>query len=394
MILPAEPDSHDPLPTPQAPIAAPTAVGPVADGLRLLHIVEPAAGEGPLRWCHAARFGDHRIVALGVDIPLPSRFIESSSRGISRWIASQAPWRPDAVICWSEGALRAASFGMDFVGRINTVLVTDRAPLPSRSWLAARLLRRALANTIVLAGSPVVAAAWRTLRPSAVREVDIIAPLATPDAASLARRAAIRASLGIADHDVAALLLADPVSEGDARNFLHQFGTLVVGGANVCGIVPAGTGQLHRAARYLRAHHRAWHLHVINAPASHAMPAADLAVWSPEGPSAGGAALATSALAACVPVVAPFSDLACQTLGDAPEGVASGTDHHAFSRAFLAFVDSPSLRKSTGARAAARLADPIRTRAFNTVLLNAARLRPEIHFTSSAADLRLAKAPA
>lgn len=293
--------------------------------LRILHLLDPAAGEDPILacslalrtpgfdhhvWAIGARAAARRAAAAGVT---PHRTLAApAQRPTLAWPAARAMAAdlrragaaPDVVHCWSFSTLTLARLA--FGPRLPKVVFASSGPAATPRWSRPQL-----------ADGPLVVTTARGIWRRWIADVSLDArllPLPLHTATPADRRADLRAHLGI---DAAAprpalviALLADPPTAADARAFAFMLGLLHLAGGGdtrVIGVVPRGVGQGRRGARFVRAHGRRWGLVEWDGPMSALAPAADLAMWSP--PTDSG--LLTAAYAAAgVPTVVHDPDAA------------------------------------------------------------------------------------
>jgi hypothetical protein len=198
------------------------------------------------------------------------------------------------VTAWS---LASAAACLTTPDRPPVTLVATRRPVEAelRTPRGAAALRRLRAAAVrcVAVGDAVA----RALRSAGLTDVTTIpvpsVPLDTP-------RAAARASLGLAEGDIALALLGEPGDTLDPKRFAHIVGTARVVGHRVVGLAPARAGDAPRAARFVHAHQGLFLLLFVEGTTASMLAAADAVLW--EAP--GGAPLARAAINAGIPVVA------------------------------------------------------------------------------------------
>lgn len=288
---------------------------------RILHLIDPAAGEGPLLACAAAlripgfdhtvwtigpRAAARRAAAAGVPshhtLPAPAR------RPTLAWPAARAlaadlrraGATPDVVHCWSFSTLTLARLA--FGPRLPKMVFACSDPADLPRWSRPQL-----------ADGPLLVTTRRTTWRRWIADVSLDArhlplPIPTPLTAPSARDD-LRAAVGIApgEHALLIALLADPPRAADARAFSFMLGLLHLAGARVIGVVPRGVGQGRRGARFVRAHGRRWGLVEWDGPMSVLAPATDLAMWSPPNDSG---LVAAAYAGAGIPIVVHDPDAA------------------------------------------------------------------------------------
>lgn len=172
-----------------------------------------------------------------------------------------------------------------------------------------------------------------------------------------AQRLAVRRELELRDDELALALLCDPATEGDARLFTWINGVLTIAGKRVVGILPAAAGQMRRAARYLRMHHREWEVVRYKGPMPLALPAADLVIWdldprrlNDDMPQPSGGQLAARLAASTgVPMVAVACGLSRRTLVGAPGWCLIGAaTMPGLGSGCLPLADDSELRREVG----------------------------------------------
>jgi hypothetical protein len=343
--------------------------------MRILHVLEPGAGEDAVIACRAAcRVGgaDHAVWLIGsgaderfaaeagvrttdrVAPPLGEAVL--AARGLAA-LARMRGERPDMVQCYSVGALAAARLVFPRRARLGVL-----ARRPARA--AARTRRDGLVEALALGGgaaAPTVLAlgrgsaeAWEAF---GARDVRVCRPPALGEAGDGSGDGArVRAEIldrlgpvGGAEGWTLIALLGDAAGGADARRFAFALGLLYTTGRRVAGVVPAGAGQRRRAARFVRAHGRQWGLVEWSGPMERAAAACDVALADGSAPAA---VLATLCAAQGVPVVArDDGDTMAQLLGDVGEAcLAAGGGAAAAAAKLLPLVEDAALRRRVGAR--------------------------------------------
>lgn len=305
--------------------------------LKVLHVLEPAAGEEAILACRAAMaipgvqhllwiIGNDqdaaRAAALGVRsetrIAVPLGMPELGARRYAN-LVWQRFWSPeseredlggggrtpDLQMCYSPHAAGLTRAAMGNRGMLRVALLA-RTPANigevRKGSIAAKRLSYALGSTQTLALHPSIREAYG--KPASSRRGGLygqdnirlfeppvpivhggkIAPVQS------AERMALRRELGIPDECFSVALLADPPSAGDAHRFAFLLGLVFAAHVRVCGIVPGwtprggghvseeGVASKARAAHFLRDHNRRWGMSVTEWPLARSLRAADIAV--------------------------------------------------------------------------------------------------------------------
>ncbi|MBX3357668.1 MAG: glycosyltransferase [Phycisphaeraceae bacterium] len=306
--------------------------------LRILHLVEPLAGDEPLLACREViRTPGHRhsIWLVGSSrcerrardagltttdrLPRPAGLAELAAPAMRALLAQRTQqWngQPDIIQCWSVSSLALARLAMG--NRVPRVAAVFSLPAANLSFIASARLRYAISGS---AGAPTLLVpsvdtrdAWMRAGASDVRIAAL--PTLTPhrrDPVDSTRRHLLACDDPAAGKVV--LLIADPPEAGDARAFGFLSGLLHVAGFRVCCVVPTRTGRSRRAAVFTAAFDRRWGLVNWPGPIDTLLAAADLVLWTK--PAAGGAAMATTASRMGIPVVAFDCDLSRAALAPA-----------------------------------------------------------------------------
>jgi len=302
-----------------------------------IHVVDSRDGEGPLLAygaALAARMRGGLAAPRCVDVRLRGRFLAAKDL----YLAARAG--ATAFTCWSPGAVRAALLGVP-AGR------TLRAHLDHAPDFSPRELARLRARATIVAPAP-VARHFEALGVSAIAAPFNVPRAPTPGAAA---KAALRERLGLPQAACVLLLLADPPSSGEARRFIHECGTLIVGGFPVTGLMPRAFGMA-RAARLYESLLRFIPIVVFEGPLTAAAPAADLVVWRPAKLNCPGGFLAAHlagthaspglrVVSPATPLTAEIGRTAAITLaqGHQPSDGPHTDEHHAMCRELSRIVD-------------------------------------------------------
>lgn len=323
---------------------APLRTAPLAGRQRIVHLLDPRhAGEEACLACMAAcrdaeawqdvwLIGDSEdertleAIGLRVDcrIGLHRALPELGVRPLRRLLddRKRAGLGPDVIHCWSvEGlSLARAAFGREVP---RTGLLCHGPARGRGSGIDEPRVNAAFEGVLLATFSREIAALWAPLH------VTMGAVLDRPDPPLPEweqDRVLSRAALDIAPDETAVMLLADPASNADAKQFTVMLGTLRLGGSRVIGMAPMGAMQARRAARYMKAFGRVFEVTTWAGPAVRALPAADIVLWgldpalaaTVEGRSLGGSLLASIASARGLPVIAMDHPLSREVLGAAP----------------------------------------------------------------------------
>lgn len=289
---------------------------------------------------------------------------------------------PDLIQCWSArmlGAARAA-FGKRIIPRCGVLARPPCADVVERHR-GTRLSRtpeeRALDDTTLLtfdlesrdSWAPMASAGRGALRMRDNIRVSPAPPLVPRRTA--AERAAARHALGLEDRDVAVLLLADPPRAGDSMRFAFQVGLQHVGGVRIVGIVPRGTSNARRGARFVAGHGRRWGLIECAAPMSQVLPGADVALWDvyEDGAVSCGSVLLGACIGAGVPVAAAAHPIAAAVLGASPECLARDSSTRAVAAKMFELASDAPARANIACRMAAHAADLESRDAYRRTLL-------------------------
>jgi glycosyltransferase involved in cell wall biosynthesis len=163
-----------------------------------------------------------------------------------------------------------------------------------------------------------------------------------------------RASLGIADDELLACLLADPPDRGHSVRMMFMVGTLYEAGLRPHVILPRGSDRLTRAVRFHKAARLPGRLFVTPEPIWAWLPACDVAVLvrETERVTAAERVLIKCAHAMGVPVVGPRDESVAGLYPDEAAACLSPTNHAAsLARSLVRVIDSAELRE--------RIRDPI-----------------------------------
>lgn len=373
--------------------------------LRILHLLDPHDGIEPMLACRAAlsipqvqhalwlvtdsageraaaEFGLHSTDRIGTILGRA----ESAGGGLRTLLEHRTDDlgepAPDLVQCWSArmlGAARAA-FGKRTIPRCGVLVrppcrdVLDRA---RASRLRKTPEERALDDTTLLTldlesrngWAPMASAGRGALRMRDNIRVSIAPPLSP--GRSAAERAAARHALALDERDVAVLLLADPPRAGDSMRFAFQVGLQHVGGVRIVGIVPRGTSNARRGARFVAGHGRRWGLIEAAAPMSQVLAATDVALWDAydDDSVTCGTALLTACLCTGVPVAAAAHPLAAAVLGTVPECVARDSTTRAVAGKMFELASDAPMRANVANRMSARAAELTARDGFRRTLL-------------------------
>lgn len=340
--------------------------------MTILHVVDLSRNHaaGAIACAAAMRRlpGDHTLITLGTPPDADALFPIAPRRLVAPLATPELAWRslgraiaptpndrrrPIGVItCWSPGALVALHLASPRP-RVPIVAAFTEAPASYAHPIAQALLRRALARAALLAFSESTAAAWRAAGVADVRT----APPAAARPSELPTRDDARRALGLDPSERLVALLADPPSLGDARRFVNLLGILAVAGCRCTGLVPAGSDQLRRAARFIRSTGRSWSLIPTRAPLPLALAACDIALCDARLPPihtassspnpattrlVAGPVMISLAAALGVTVIAPRSPVSLE-LADAgcPITFSGGVSAQAVASAMLAALTRP-----------------------------------------------------
>jgi hypothetical protein len=340
---------------------------------RILHVVEPGAGDEGVLACRAALSipgVEHLVWVIGSDaqaaraaelgVASSSRIVpplgvpELAARRYSNlvWDRFWRPGRgspgdrtPDIQMCWSIHAagLTRAAMGNRAMLRL-CALLRSPAGERRRGSLASKRMAYALSHA-----QPI--ALHRSLREDYARaaskrrgglysreNIRLFAPPVPirPEIVDPDEKSELRRELGIPSDAYSVVLLADPPNAADANRFAFLLGLVFAAHVRVCGIVPGGVGpgrsgiahlngggahRTQRAAHFLRDHNRRWGMSITGWPLERSLRAADVAVLLTPDPtipsstdSAGPTSL-TLAMALGVPIFSAFSPMARDTLG-------------------------------------------------------------------------------
>lgn len=381
--------------------------------LRLLHLIDSSSGgDAALLACaEACRTPgiDHKVWCLGsptlarhalaLGLPVAARAtatgpVETSLRSLWRARQPGAAGRasprldPDAVIAWSPAALHVATLAFARSPDLPMIGVFPQGPAAAGTgWLGRRRLRRAAHRATVVPLGDCLARAWAgTL---ALGVTPIAPPVFTPTTNS-AHRLALREALGIRPHELAVLMLVDPIRSAaaapgrDVRGFAQVLGMAALTHAPLVGLAPRSAPGWERANRFCNATRRAWDIIPFDGPVAAALAAADLAVWAGS-PEADGPVLPIAAAAAGVPVLAVDSPAAREVLAPAASAclVPPTSLDTRLAGALLALARDPLARRAAAIALESHWLQPARHWAFPGELLSVLRIATTVSPTSA-----------
>lgn len=382
--------------------------------LRILHLLDPHDGCEPMLACRAAMsiaevhhefwlvtdscveraaaaFGFESTDRIGT---LLGR-AESAGPGLRTLLEQRTDVCgepiPDLVQCWSVrmlGAARAA-FGKRIIPRCAVLVRPPGAEVVRRSRATRysnTFEERALDDTTLLAldrstrdgWAPMASAGRGALRMRDNIRISPAPPL--PLTSTTTRRSDARRALGLDDRDIAVVLLADPPDAGDSMRFAFQIGLQHVGGVRIVGIVPRGTTNARRGARFVASHGRRWGLIESSRPLDQLIGAADVALWDvlEDGQVSSGPAMLAACVAKGVTVAAAANPISIQLLATVPECIARDSSTRAVAGKLFELASDAPARANISARMASSAADMHARDAFRRTLLELWRERANV----------------
>jgi hypothetical protein len=246
-----------------------------------------------------------RVAAMGAPVRwsiAPAAGARGTAARALRRVA--AAWPPDVVHCWGAEMLSMSQLG--FPAGTPTVGIIDRRPPLNEPVTGC--LEAPLSDAILLCYDQKAGEALGDLHGTA--DVNVVTP---PAPGRKAQSGAVRAKLGLAEQDLAVLLVGD-APEADSLRFAFMLGLLEVAGRVIVGVAPASARHRARGERLRRRALRRIPMITSDLHMLELASACDLAVWDAGGPgptshqepdAGAGPAPIASLLARGLPVVAP-----------------------------------------------------------------------------------------
>ncbi|MBC7834043.1 MAG: hypothetical protein H7Y88_02955 [Phycisphaerales bacterium] len=236
------------------------------------------------------------------------------------------------VQCWSSGALDAAAW-------VSGTIVAAMSGDPPEERRQRRTLGRARV-TIALEPRESQEPARARWLDAGSRDVRVSSGPGFP--ASTAEFQHVRSSLA-SPEQVLVGLIAERPTQADAAKFAFMLGLLFTTGIPMTGVVPAGSGGMRAAARFLRAHGRRWAVLPTDASYATALRGCDVVVWPG---NQGGLVQAAACVAAGIPVVMPACDGAERLLGSsARRCIAASAEMKPLGQRLLELCGDEGLRR-------------------------------------------------